>query len=103
MVTFERTGDTLTATLLPGSALTLETSLAVEKCMVAELDRGPCQQLILDMSGVEYLDSAFLSKLLTIDKRMRAAGGKLLIRNLSPLMEQMLKATRLDALFTVEK
>lgn len=66
--------------------------------LVDEDHRG---KIVLDFSNVEYLSSAALGKLITMDKKVKAAKGKLRLCNIRADILEVFKITRLDKLFTI--
>jgi anti-anti-sigma factor len=81
------------------------------------LGEGPCQEtgkqlfdhvdkvgrcnLVLDFTGVERLDSAFLAKLITLHKKIKAAGGQLALCHLSPVLSEIFKTLQLHRLLPI--
>jgi anti-sigma B factor antagonist len=59
------------------------------------------QKIVLDFSNVEYLSSAALGKLITMDKKVKGAGGKLRLCSIRSDILEVFKITRLDKLFTI--
>src|SRR5262245_12564515 len=57
--------------------------------------------LLLNFAGVEFLSSAALNKLIVLDKKIKTAGGKLLLCNLRPEIFEIFAVTRLTQLFTI--
>ncbi|MBI5760016.1 MAG: STAS domain-containing protein [Planctomycetales bacterium] len=66
--------------------------------LVDEDHRG---KIVLDFSNVEYLSSAALGKLITMDKKVKAAKGKLRLCTIRADILEVFKITRLDKLFTI--
>jgi anti-anti-sigma factor len=58
--------------------------------------------LYLDLNGVESLSGAALNDLLRLDQALRAAGGRLSLRNLNPLAYQLFHICRLTALLDAD-
>ena len=58
--------------------------------------------LLLNFSSVEFLSSAALGKLITIDKRVKAPGGKLQLRNIRPEIYEVFAITKLNKLFDIK-
>ena len=48
------------------------------------IDEDGRTSIVLDFSNVEYLSSAALGKLITMDKKVKAAGGKLRLCSIRP-------------------
>ena len=57
--------------------------------------------LILDLSGVEYMSSAGLSAVLSAGKAMDAQGGHLLLCGLAARLKQVFLFSGFDALFPI--
>ena len=58
--------------------------------------------LVLDFSRVAFLSSGALGKLVTLDRKTRAAGGSLKLRNVRPELLDVFHVTKLDRLFQIE-
>jgi anti-anti-sigma factor len=59
---------------------------------------GPEETIILDLSGVRFMDSSCLNVLVQARGRLTADGGSLLLRNPSDVAHRILSAARLDEL-----
>jgi anti-sigma B factor antagonist len=57
--------------------------------------------LLLNFAGVEYLSSAALLKLMTLRKKVLAAGGKLVLCGVNPLIYEVFAVAKLDKLFVM--
>jgi anti-sigma B factor antagonist len=63
-----------------------------------------CLQLLLNFSSVEFLSSAALGKLITLGKKIKSAGGKLVLSNIRPeIYDALFTLTRLDTLFDIKE
>jgi anti-anti-sigma factor len=60
-------------------------------------------RLLLDFSSVEFLSSAALGKLITLDKKMKAHGGTLKLSNIRPEIYEVFTITKLNRLFDIRK
>ncbi len=60
------------------------------------------KQLLLNFSGVEFLSSAALGKLITLDKRVKAHSGKLMLSNIRPEIYEVFKITRLNTTLDIK-
>ena len=65
------------------------------------VDEDRRQKIVLDFSNVEYLSSAALGKLITMDKKVKAISGKLRFCNIRSDILEVFKITRLDKLFQI--
>jgi anti-anti-sigma factor len=74
-------------------------SIGQELSSLAE--NGGGKHLLLDLEAVEYLDAVALGKLVGLNKRLRAVGGRLTVSNPRPAVREILAATRMDHLFDI--
>ena len=59
------------------------------------------KKLLLNFSSVEFLSSAALGKLITLDKKVKANGGKLKLSNIRTEIYEVFAITRLNKLFDI--
>jgi anti-sigma B factor antagonist len=59
------------------------------------------RDLIVDLSGVSFLDSSGLGVLVTAHKRARAAGGMLRLASCQPAVATIFQITALDRAFSI--
>ncbi len=60
------------------------------------------KKILLNFSSVEFLSSAALGKLITLDKKMKAAGGVLKLSNIKPEIYEVFAITKLNRLFDIK-
>ena len=60
-------------------------------------------KLLLDFSSVDFLSSAALGKLITLDKKMKAHGGVLKLSNIRSEIYEVFAITKLNRLFDIRK
>ncbi len=58
-------------------------------------------RLLLNFEQVEYLSSAALGKLITLNKKVRAAKGELRLCKIHPDIAEVFRITKLDKLFDI--
>src|SRR6185295_1750732 len=58
--------------------------------------------LLLNFASVEFLSSAALGKLITLDKKVKAKGGKLRLSNIRPEIYEVFAITKLNKLFDIK-
>jgi anti-sigma B factor antagonist len=58
-------------------------------------------KLLLDFSAVDFLSSAALGKLITLDKKMKAHGGTLKLANIRSEIYEVFAITKLNRLFDI--
>jgi anti-sigma B factor antagonist len=65
------------------------------------VDEDHRQKIVLDFSNVEYLSSAALGKLITMDKKVKGAKGKLRLCAIKPDIYEVFAITKLNKLFQI--
>src|SRR6202045_17370 len=68
--------------------------------LVDELGR---KKILLNFSNVEYLSSAALGKFITLNKKVHASGGKLVMCNINEEIFEVFEITKLNRLFNIQK
>jgi anti-sigma B factor antagonist len=66
--------------------------------LVDELGR---RRLVLNFGNVEYLSSAALGKLITMNKKVQTAGGRLALCSIAPQIYEVFEITGLKKLFNI--
>ena len=61
------------------------------------------KDIILDFSNVEYLSSAALGKLITMEKKVKAARGRLRLCSIRPEIYEVFAITKLNKLFQIHE
>jgi len=59
-------------------------------------------KLLLNFSSVDFLSSAALGKLITLEKKVKARGGVLKLSNIRPEIYEVFAITRLNRLFDIK-
>ena len=59
--------------------------------------------ILLSFENVEFLSSAALGKLITLDKKAKAASAKLKLTSIRPEIYEVFTITRLDKLFDIRE
>jgi anti-sigma B factor antagonist len=65
-------------------------------------DQGT-KKVLLNFNNVEYLSSAALGKLITLNKKLQAAGGRLVLCNIRSEIHEVFEITKLDKFFKIVK
>jgi anti-sigma B factor antagonist len=91
--TFEasRSGDTVLATL--SGELDMAATFRLEPALERATQQPGVRGLVIDMSAVEFIDSAGLGLLLATHERLRAARIAFELANPSPNVQRMLELT----------
>ena len=66
--------------------------------LVEEEDR---RKLVLNFAAVDFLSSAALGKLITLDKKVKAQDGQLKLSNIRPEIFEVFQITKLTRLFEI--
>jgi anti-sigma B factor antagonist len=74
--------------------------LGLELFRLVEADNR--DKLLLNFSAVDFLSSAALGKLITLDKKMKAHGGTLKLSNIRPEIYEVFAITKLNRLFDIK-
>jgi anti-sigma B factor antagonist len=67
------------------------------------VDEEGCKKMLLNFGNVEYLSSAALGKLITLNKKLQNAKGKLILCNIDPQIHEVFEITKLDRFFKIIK
>lgn len=68
--------------------------------LVDELGRT---KLLLNFGNVEYLSSAALGKLITLNRKVSNVSGRLILCNISPQIYEVFEITKLNKVFNIQK
>ena len=61
-----------------------------------------CTKILLDFSGVQFLASDMLGKVVGLNKRMKQKEGKLALCGVCPYICQVITVTKVDAILTIK-
>jgi anti-sigma B factor antagonist len=75
--------------------------LGQELFQLVELDQR--KKLVLNFSAVEFLSSAALGKLITLNKKAKAHGTQLKLSNIRPEIYEVFAITKLNKLFDIKE
>jgi anti-sigma B factor antagonist len=67
------------------------------------VDEAGRRKVLLNFGNVEYLSSAALGKLITLNKKLQAVGGRLILCNIDPQIYEVFEITKLNKLFNIHK
>lgn len=74
--------------------------LGRELFQLVEVEHRP--KILLNFSNVDFLSSAALSKLMSLDKKVKAQGGVLKLSNIRPEIYEVFVITKLNRLFDIK-
>jgi anti-sigma B factor antagonist len=66
------------------------------------VDEQGRKKILLNFGNVEYMSSAALGKLITLNKKVNTAGGRLVLCNIDPQIREVFEITKLDKLFVIK-
>ena len=98
-VSSERTGAGLGIVSLSGE-VDIYTAPQFKECMLELIDTG-VERLVVDMSGVTFIDSTALGVLIGGVRRVLTAGGAMALVVTNRAVERVLSITGLDRVFTI--
>ena len=96
-------GDVIVVRLGEHRMLDSVTVMKVSDELSSVADQADCHKLLLNFSGVEFLSSLMLGKLLMLHKKMTAKGGKLKLCDVGPKIEEVFTGTKMDQVFDIRK
>jgi anti-anti-sigma factor len=79
----------------------IATCVRLRDAIEPHLGRG--QRVILDLSGVRFMDSSCLNLLLQAHTTLSSDGGSLILRNPSDIAQRLLSVSGLAELFDIEE
>jgi anti-sigma B factor antagonist len=92
--------DGPTVVEVPPPRLRVEQVEALRQRLLGEVAAGN-HHIVIDLKGVEFVDSSFLGLLVHVLKRVVKSGGDVRLCNLTPSIQSILSMIRLDAVFQV--
>jgi len=73
----------------------------VDQVVESLVRQGAADRVIVDLRRLDLVDSAFVARLLSMHKRIRASGGNLILCGLCPVVREMFEHLRLDKAFEI--
>jgi anti-sigma B factor antagonist len=86
-----------------GTTLSEANSEEFSRELLALAENKERPQLVVDLGGVTMLTSVILSKFIALNRKVTAVNGQLALVNLTPLVRDVFRATRLDILFKINE
>lgn len=72
---------------------------AVGQELLTLITKYECRELIVDLGEVEYMTSSMVGKLIRVHRQLHREGGKLVICNLNPTVDDILRTSKLLTYF----
>jgi len=99
----EEIGDITVASFVDKKILDESNIQIIGDQLFALLDEDHRKKIVLDFSAVEYLSSAAMGKLITLDKKVKAVSGKLRLCCIRPDIHEIFEITRLNKIFDIRQ
>ena len=78
----------------------LRTSPGLRERLLEVLERRP-ERVILDLTGVQYMDSSGVGTVVELKRRLERAGGRIVLVGLQPRVRSVFEITKLDKFFKI--
>jgi anti-sigma B factor antagonist len=102
MQTASRQIDDISVVDVRGRITVGEGNIMLRQVVAGLLEKGN-NRILLNLQAVEYVDSAGLGELVRTHTTLQREGGQLKMVNVSPRVQELLKATSLHKVFDVQK
>jgi len=99
----EQIGDVTVVNFVDRKILDEQNIQIIGEQLFGLVDNEGCKKLLLNFGNVEYLSSAALGKLITLNKKVQSAKGKLILANIDPQIHEVFEITKLDKFFKILK
>ncbi len=97
----EDVGDVAVVTFLDKKILDEQNIQLIGEQLFELVDNDERKKILLDFSNVEYLSSAALGKLITLNKKVRGISGNLKLCSIHPQIMEVFEITRLNKVFSI--
>ena len=99
----EDVGDVTVVSFVDRKILDEQNIQVIGEQLFKLVDDDGRRKLLLNFGNVEYLSSAALGKLITLNKKVQTAGGRLILCNIDPQIYEVFEITKLDKFFNIQK
>jgi anti-sigma B factor antagonist len=99
----EHIGDVTVVNFVDRKILDEQNIQVIGDQLFSLVEQDGLRKLLLNFGNVEYLSSAALGKLITLNKKLQAAGGRLILCNIDPQIHEVFEITKLDKFFNIQK
>ena len=99
----EQIGDVTVVNFIDRKILDEQNIQIIGEQLFSIVDQEGRRKLLLNFSNVEYLSSAALGKLITLNKKLQSVGGRLILCNIDPQIYEVFEITKLDKFFNIQK
>lgn len=99
----EDVGDITVVNFLDKKILDEQNIQAIGEQLFGLVEESQRRKMLLNFSNVEYLSSAALGKLITLNKKLQSAGGRLILSNIDKNIYEVFEITKLNKVFNIQK
>jgi len=99
----ESIGDVTVVNFIDKKILDEQNIQKIGEDLFSLVDDSGHGKILLNFGNVEYLSSAALGKFITLNKKVQAAKGKLVLCNIEPQIYEVFEITKLNKLFNIQK
>jgi anti-sigma B factor antagonist len=99
----EQIGDVTVVNFVDRKILDEQNIQRIGEQLFSLVDQDGARKMLLNFGNVEYLSSAALGKLITLNKKLQAVGGRLILCNIIPDIYEVFEITKLDKIFKIHK
>jgi len=97
----EHIGDVTVIRFVDRKMVDEESIQALGQQLFRLVEEAGRRQLLVSFKDVDYLASAVLGKLITLHRKLQAAGGRLILCNIGREIHDVFEITRMDQFFTI--
>jgi anti-sigma B factor antagonist len=101
-IDIEEVGDVTIARFLDKKILDENNIQMIGNQLFGLVDEDGRKKIVLDFANVEYLSSAALGKLITMNNKVKAAKGKLRLCNIRPEILEVFTITKLNKVLEIK-
>src|SRR6185369_7487108 len=95
----EDIGDVTVVNFTDRKILDEQNIQAIGEQLFSLVDEAGRRKILLNFGNVEYLSSAALAKLITLNKKLQQVGGRLILCRIDPQIREVFEITKLNKLF----
>lgn len=99
----ENIGDVAVVNFVDKRILDEQNIQAIGEQLFGLVEEQGHKKVLLNFANVEYLSSAALGKLITLNKKVAAARGKLVLCTIDPTIYEVFEITKLNKIFDIRK
>jgi anti-sigma B factor antagonist len=99
----EEVGDVTVVSFVDKKILDEQNIQIIGEQLFDLVDNQGKKKILLNFGNVEFLSSAALGKLITLNKKAQTSGGKLVMCNIVKEIYEVFAITKLDKLFKIYK